>query len=207
MGNKGATTGANLVEEKIETTDTKFVREMLEKIENTEDKSWGLIACVFVSLEEQGGIEEIKKTLINDPKTDLMDFEESELIFYRIKDDRDEDGNPFSDSVQVIFILPNNRECVFYLEVLELNALRKELYLRYLNIIKLIEAQENEKFIVDYVAADSQGAIFVVAKSEISGAERTFYEAKKGIVFAELEKGNKIKVKNNVILENLKDEQ
>ncbi len=144
MGTIEATTGAKLVGEKIETTDAKFVKEMIEKIENAGDKSWGLLACILVSIEEEGGIEKIKETLINDTKIDLMGFEESELDFYKVNDDRDEDGNPFSDSVQVIFILPNNRECVFYLQVLELNALRKELYLRYLNIIKLIEEQ-NEK--------------------------------------------------------------
>ncbi len=148
MGNKEATTGANLVEDKIETTetttDTKFVKEMLEKIEYAEDKNWCFLARVLISIEEEGGIEEIKKRLIN-TAIDLMGFGESEFVFSRINEDRDKDGNPFSDSVQVIFVLPNSSESVFCLQILELYDLKKVLYLKYLNFVKIIGVQQNEK--------------------------------------------------------------
>ncbi len=144
MGTANATTGAGLVEDKIE-TDTKFVREMLEKIENAENKGWGFMARIMISVEKEGGIDKIKEKLINDKKIDLMDFEESELVFSAINDDGDEDGNSYYDSVKIVFTLPNTYENILYLKVLELFDLRKELYLKYINYEKMIGVQQNEK--------------------------------------------------------------
>ncbi len=116
----------------IENESTKLVEEIMNKIELVENKRFDFIARIMTSLSCEGGISKIKEKLIErERKTELMGFEEKELIFYSIKDD---DGDP--KYMRLVFRLPNGREYYHFLYLLLVKDMKKEIFLKYRNYFK-----------------------------------------------------------------------
>ncbi len=125
----------------------EFVKGIIDKIKKVEDKRWGFLGRIITTIDCKGGIEKIKQTMIEMHKNLLMGFEEKELVFSEIRGDNEDDKEETTrtDSVQVVFVLPNECELIFYLNVMERNEMIKEVYLKCLNFEKVVGEYQNEK--------------------------------------------------------------